>query len=381
MLNESAEEERYAERIQVQKALETLSEPHKTTVLLHYVGGWSLQETASLLAIPLNTVRSRLMAAKARLRIDLDTLPTVRKTRMSTKSTTLTEIHSSLLYSQFPGAKILSLEETPESWMPFRFRIRLEAEGGEEVTVDLRDDLSPERAALLPALQSVGIPGPRLLTPPIPDGRGGFLSLCEAAAGENLLLWSLGGTPHRLRIATERAFEAIDLLQGATAALQAAPRTSGLPRRTLTDEAESLVAAGGPWLSDSWFLDALTKTRAAVADIDDPLVFTDYVHFFPNFVRVAAESVNPVVELVSPFGHFGDPLLGLAMVWIYDCYPFVHTGFVEQFLWRRGKTPRDFGPRLALRGLQILQREAQPGDTGEYPLALRGWVEKGLAWM
>ena len=28
-------------------------------------------------------------------------------------------------------------------------------------------------------------------------------------------------------------------------------------------------------------------------------------------------------------------MMGLAMVWVQDCYPFVHTGFVEQFLWRR----------------------------------------------
>ena len=92
-------------------------------------------------------------------------------------------------------------------------------------------------------------------------------------------------------------------------------------------------------------------------------------------------SSNPVVELVSPFGHFGDPLLGLAMVWIYDCYPFVHTGFVEQFLWRRGKTRRDFAPRLMLQALQTLQKGTQPGDIGEYPSALHGWVEQGLIWL
>ena len=37
----------------------------RTTLLLHYVGGWSLAEIATLLRVPLNTVRSRLMAAKA----------------------------------------------------------------------------------------------------------------------------------------------------------------------------------------------------------------------------------------------------------------------------------------------------------------------------
>lgn len=397
VLNEATEEAHLAERMTIQSALESLGEPHKTTVLLHYVGGWSVEETASLLHVPINTVRSRLMAAKARLRTDLVTLIPERKTKMSTPTTTiLTETHSTLLYSAFPGARILSLEETPEPWMPFRFRIRLEAADGQEVRVELRDDLTPERVALLPALAQAGIPGPRLLAGPVADGRGGFLSLCEAARGENLLLWALGGTPHRLRLATERAFDAIDALQAATATLETNPVAKQLPRRTLTDEAETIINAAGPWLSDSWFLTALEKTRAAISEITDPLVYTDNTHFFPNFVRIASETdmetpfgwpgdtrlvSNPVVELVSPFGHFGDPLLGLAMVWVYDCYPFVHTGFVEQFLWRRGKTQRDFGPRLALRALQTLQKETQPSDTGEYPSALRGWVEQGLSWI
>ena len=400
LLHESAEEARHAERLTVQSALENLREPHRTTVLLHYVGGWSVEETASLLGIPHNTVRSRLMAAKARLRIDLDTLIPERKTKMATETastaSSLTETHTSLLYSAFPDCRIVSSTETPEPWMPFRFRIQLETRDGAKTAVEIRDDISAERAALLPALERAGISGPRLRGAPVSDGRGGYLSLCDAAAGENLLLWALGGTPHRLRIATERAFDAIDLLQNATATLQTDPLTSGLPRRSLTDEAEAIVAAGGAWLSDAWFLDALKKTRDAVADISDPLVYTDDTHFFPNFVRIAPESevekplgwpgdttlaVNPVVELVNPYGRFGDPLLGLAMVWIYDCYPFVHTGFVEQFLWRRGKTRRDFAPRLALRALQTLQRETEPGAAGEYPDALRGWVSQGLGWM
>ena len=68
------------------------------------------------------------------------------------------------------------------------------------------------------------------------------------------------------------------------------------------------------------------------------------------------------------------------MVWIYDCYPFVHTGFVEQFLWRRNLTRRDFGPRLALNALRIIQREVPAGDPAQ-GAAYRAYVEQGLGWM
>ena len=85
----------------------------------------------------------------------------------------------------------------------------------------------------------------------------------------------------------------------------------------------------------------------------------------------------------APFGHLGDPLLGLAMVWVYDCYPFVHTGFVEQLLWRRGVTKREFAPRLAIKALQMIARDLpveRPTDGGYWD-SLRGWAEQALAWM
>jgi RNA polymerase sigma-70 factor (ECF subfamily) len=80
-LNEAMEEQDYAWRLTVREALASISENHRITLLLHYIGGWSLEEVAEILTIPVNTVRSRLMAAKKLLRADLhsliagDTLP------------------------------------------------------------------------------------------------------------------------------------------------------------------------------------------------------------------------------------------------------------------------------------------------------------------
>ena len=425
VLNEASEEVAYVEAFTVRQAVADLSDAHRTTLLLHYVGGWSREEVAAILEVPVNTVRSRLMAAKRTLRAELagffpetvHATPRGKGKPMPTDASPadtfgLSATHRSLLEATFPGARILSVQNDPEPWMPFTPRVRLALTDGAEKVVDFRAGLTPERVALLAALERLGVPGPQIIAGPVLDGATSQ-SLCETPRGENLLLWALGGTPHRIRLATARAFEAIDKLQGLTGALEADPAGAALERRTLADEvtiltddarwnADAWLAEEGKerhgWLQDSWFRSALARVQAALADIQDPLVYTYYGHFFPLSYRIVpadsfrepfgapgdpAYAKNPLAEFVQPFGHFGDPLLGLAMVWVYDCYPFVHTGFVEQFLWRRGVTKREFAPRLALTALQMIARDLpveRPADGGYWD-GLRGWAEQGLEWM
>ena len=344
---------------------------------------------------------------------------------MLTSTLGLAELQRSLLDAAFPNARILSVQADLEPWMPFGPRVRLALPGGAEKAADFRGDIDPARAALLPVLERLGIPGPHLLAGPVSrpaaerDARNwngaDFLTLCEPPRGENLLLWALGGTPHRIRLATERAFEAIDRLQGITAALQADPLGAALEQRTLADEAARLtdearwnadpwLAAEGrnrtQWLQDPWFAGALQEVQAALPAVALPPVYTHYSHFLPLSYRITpaadvfaeplgapgdpAYGANPLVEYVHPFGHYGDPLLGLAMVWVYDCYPFVHTGFVEQFLWRRGVTKREFAPRRALTALQMIARDLpleRPAEGGRYWDSLHGWAKQGLEWM
>ena len=418
VLNEASEEINYAEMFTVRQAVTDLSDAHRTTLLLHYVGGWSLEEVAAILEIPVNTVRSRLMSAKRNLRAELPGFfpePIAPRGKpMPTDTFGLSETQLALIHAAFPGAGILSVQNDPEPWMPFGPRVCLTLADGSEKTVDFRGDIDPARAALLPVLERLGVPGPRIIQSPVPEGAG-FQSLCETPRGENLSLWTLGGTPHRIRLATERAFEGIDRLQGVTEALQADPVGASLERRTLADEVAILTdddrwnadpwlaeegRARAEWLRAPWFSDAVAKVQAAIADIHDPLVYTNYLHFFPQGYRIAPSSdpfneplgapgdpaygKNPLAEFVYLFGHFGDPLLGLAMVWVYDCYPFVHTGFVEQFLWRRGVTKREFAPRLALKALQMVARDLpveRPAEGGGYWDGLHGWAEEGLEWM
>jgi len=414
MLTEVAEETDYAGRIAIRTAVERLSDSHRTTVLLHYMGGWTLTEVAALLDVPLNTVRSRLMAAKRLLRAELE-LPFAQRISMPTTTHKLSASHMRLLDIAFPGADIARVQNDPEPWQMFSPRVTLTLPDGSERIIDFRADITQERADLLPALRRLGIPVPRLLSE-ITGRDLEVLALAEPPLGENLSLWALGGTPHRIRIATECAFEGIDRLQSITPALSDDPIGKLLPRRTLSDEAAALTDhdlwKGDIWLNnpgsqvekwrlDPWFRDAVCKVQAAVADMHDPLVYTDYMHFFPGSYRIHAITPqvdieaplgwpgdirlteNTLAEFSSPYGHFGDPLLGLAMVWIYDCYPFVHTGFVEQFLWRRGVSRRDFAPRLALRALQTIARElpVERPDVDGWWDAVRGYAQQGLDWM
>jgi RNA polymerase sigma-70 factor (ECF subfamily) len=291
LLNEIAEETDYAGRMAVRQALEGLSDDHRATLLLHYAGGWSLDEVSGLLNIPVNTVRSRLMAAKRHLRADLKPI-FEDKRLMPTKTADLADYQVRMIQSAFPKSRILSVQTDAEPWQPFSPRVTLALESGDETAVDFRTDITPDKAALLAVLAELGIPVPRIIASPVETGDG-YATLLAPPAGENLSLWALGGTPHRIRLATERAFEAIDRLQGISGALMERPIGQALPRRTLADEAAALTSdevwKAHPWLNwhesdvagwrqDPWFATAAARVQDAVADIAEPLVYTNYMH-------------------------------------------------------------------------------------------------------
>jgi RNA polymerase sigma-70 factor (ECF subfamily) len=60
-----------AEVVGLREALGRLSPDHRAVIALHLHEGYSVEETAHVLAVPFDTVRSRLRAARARLRRDL----------------------------------------------------------------------------------------------------------------------------------------------------------------------------------------------------------------------------------------------------------------------------------------------------------------------
>ena len=60
-----------AEVVILREALSRLSPAHRAVIAIHLYAGYSVEETARVLEVPFNTVRSRLRAARERLRQDL----------------------------------------------------------------------------------------------------------------------------------------------------------------------------------------------------------------------------------------------------------------------------------------------------------------------
>ena len=56
---------------EVREAIAALSEPHRLTIILFYMGGYGVAEVARILDIPVGTVKRRLHDARARLRLSL----------------------------------------------------------------------------------------------------------------------------------------------------------------------------------------------------------------------------------------------------------------------------------------------------------------------
>ena len=58
--------------LDVHLALDNLPEKLRLPLVLHYIEGYSLNEAATMLRLPVTTVRNRLYAARQALRLDLD---------------------------------------------------------------------------------------------------------------------------------------------------------------------------------------------------------------------------------------------------------------------------------------------------------------------
>lgn len=388
------------DRIAVRQALADLHPALRQTLNLIYEHGYSHSEVAELTDVPVATVRSRLQRARRSLHNQLaplfpERMPRLRMSSDLNKQRPLPAHYLALLESALPGSHVLSVAWEPEPWMPFIARARLSLPSGDETSVDFRWDIlntstpDPDRAfpgmrtmRLHAALARLGLPVPRFLSAPVPDDTGkpgATVTLAQTPPGENLLLWSLdGNVPHRIYAATTLGIAAIQQLHGLTDGLLADPIGDELPRRPLSLDLQEIMDKGGPWLSDPLFAQAVEHAGNAIAGISVPLVYTNDL-YFPNFLRVQD---GQVTEFVYPWGHLGDPLLGLAKFWTYDCYPFVRTGFVERYLYEHGFTRRDLAPRLAVRTLWTLQREVTPERTDEnaaYHDALTSLLRHALA--
>ena len=148
LMTETGEEEIFAEQLTIRGAVAGLPHAHRATLLLYYVGGYSLQETAALLAIPVNTVRSRLQRARQMLRPHLAPLfgdydatrrtTTTKGYTMPQTITTLSADALALITDTFPGSKIVSVGKDGEAWMPFSPQVMLRLAGWSGCTTATR---------------------------------------------------------------------------------------------------------------------------------------------------------------------------------------------------------------------------------------------------
>lgn len=364
--NIAAEEDEVEQRVAVWDALQKLPESERETILLDLMDGYQHSEIARGLGVSVPAVRARLQSAKRRLRDELKSLH--QDSPMSVEP-----IVQQLVDRAFPGAFIESAQPEPEAWLPYAYRLKLR---GRAEPLVVRKDVDAKMAPLLPALLEAGLPAPRLVGAPT-SVLGTPWSLWEEPRGENVTLWTMDGTYHRFRTAADLALEAQDQLQSFTHAA----RGLGVAEVTLKNRFEELSSYDGPWAQDATFAAALARLHPLVERAEAPLVYSHYLHFFPNWLRVQDGRLG---EIVYPFGELADPLLGLAMVWIYDCYPFVHTGFVEQYLIRHNVPRGDFAIRLAVQTLAILSKETQvsPSKEGEtYRDALLALLDRAWSWL
>lgn len=358
----AAEDENVEERLAIHEALDTLPASQREALLLDLLAGMSHAEISQRLGVSIPTVRARLQSAKRQLKKDLRSLQ--QDPHMQPEP-----IVQQLVDRALPGALIQNVEPDPEMWLPYHSRIELA-----DRSLVVRKDVDLAMAALLPELERQGIAVPRLLAGPELVA-GTPWTLWEAPNGDNLTRWTMDGTYHRFRAATDIALEALDTL----AAFTETAERLGLPRETLQDRFGQLEKRLEAWGLDPRFTNAIETLAPFVASSERPLVYTNYLHFFPNFLRIQEGKLG---EIVYPFGRLEDPLLSLAMVWIYDCYPFVHTGFVEQYLVRHDIGKREFAIRLGVQALTILARETKPGE-GENPYqeSLFGLLERAYGWL
>ncbi len=66
----AAEDDRTA--FEVRQAIDALAPRHRVVIVMHYLEGFSLQEMADILRLPLGTVKYRLHQARKSLRIELN---------------------------------------------------------------------------------------------------------------------------------------------------------------------------------------------------------------------------------------------------------------------------------------------------------------------
>jgi hypothetical protein len=167
----------------------------------------------------------------------------------------LSPFREAVVLSAFPpGARVVDARATRRHYKPDSFPVRVRvAVGDGERTVMLRMDSGrggvEREAAVLPVLRSLGLPVPEVLAGPMVDPDhpgGGAMTVITVVPGDDLQTLSHGADAGTLARLSELLLDAVDRLRDLTPVLLADPLGAVLPRASLSDELDAIVARGGP---------------------------------------------------------------------------------------------------------------------------------------
>ena len=169
--------------------------------------------------------------------------------------------------------------------------------------------------------------------------------------------------------ASRLLLEAIDRLHRATSQISTHPASAFIPRRALLTELCQIVERGGAWMQQPVFQQAVRRLVPVLAKIETPLVFSNSDYNPANFLANGRQVTGLIdFELAC----FEDPHYGFAKFRVYDMYPFLQAGVVEQYFEQAGITEQEFAPRQAVRCLWTLQKEIAVFENNALP---QSWSE------
>ncbi len=272
-----------------------------------------------------------------------------------------------ILSACLQGARIVEARFAREDRLPCPVRVHVTLPRGEARQLILRMDQHIDgvarEAALLPVLARLRLPVPTILAGPAYDPARpglGALSVLSVLPGQDLLSWAWDAPAADLATATRLVAESVARLHRLTESLNRDPVADQLPRATVRDELDGVIARGGPWFGEPVFAHAVEVLRPLVAAIDTPLVFSSGDYNPGNFLW-DGETVIGFIDFA--WACFEDPHIGFAKYWLYDWFPLNKAGLIEHYLETQGLSQADFAPRLAVRCLWTLQREIPVADA------------------
>jgi hypothetical protein len=274
------------------------------------------------------------------------------------------DVPQSLLLAAYPsgGVRVVDIRSFRPGYLPYPARVTVQISEGRQAHCVLHVDEDAEKttrqARVLLALNELGLPVPTVLAGPVTvqrDGHSRAALLISELPGKPLPWFDLTDLDEA-HLTCQLVREGVDALHSVTTRIDTHEVSHILPRFTLASELNAIRGRTGPWLDLPLFVEALELLEAIIPTITTPLVFSNGDYNPVNFLHVGRE-LSGLVDF--EYACFEDPYIGFAkfFLWADDSgwWAGRKAGLVERYLYAHEVAPRDFLPRLVLRGLRHLQ--------------------------